>query len=136
MKIRLDLFNYPKQSYIIYQIILFGLGFTVITIINVFTIMNYFVFIVGYFRGWLVISIGFYIIVYSSDKILFVSKNEAHAKSISLLFFIIRYFIYSFICVLSIRLFNANIITMFLGLLSLKIIIFVDNFLQKNGGEI
>ncbi|MFV0424494.1 MAG: hypothetical protein ACK5K7_02900 [Bacilli bacterium] len=91
--------------------------------------------LIGYFTGCLAITIGFYLIIFSADKVLSNANDEKHAKTISLMYVILRYVIYLLICGISIKIFDANILAIIIGMFSLKIIIFIDSIIQKNGGE-
>lgn len=132
---KLDLFNKPQTSYGVYQGILFLKGSFIIYIISLFLDFNLLRALIGYFTGCLAITIGFYLIIISADRILSNSSNEKQAKSLSLMFFIGRYIIYLLVCGLSVTLFDANIITIVIGMFSLKFIIFIDNIIQKSGGD-
>lgn len=129
----LDLFNKPGKSYLIYQGLLFIVGVVVIFILSLFIEFNLVSTLVGYFTGCLAITIGFLLIIYSANRILY-TATEKNAKSVSLMYFTLRYIVYLAICGLAIILFNANILAIIIGMFSLKIIIYVDNILVKNGG--
>lgn len=131
----LDLFNKPLKSYLIYQGMLLVIGFFIITITSFLIKFNAYRVLIGYFTGCIAITLGFIIIIYSADKVLMNANNEKHAKNINLLYFVFRYFLYIAICGFSIRLFDANILAIVVGMFSLKVIIFIDNILYKNGGE-
>lgn len=131
----LDLFNNPQKSYIIYQSILISIGYILIYILSLFLKFNIIGVMIGYFTGCLAITIGFYLIIFSADKVLSNANDEKHAKTISLMYVILRYVIYLLICGISIKIFDANILAIIIGMFSLKIIIFIDSIIQKNGGE-
>ncbi len=133
---KLDLFNKPVKSYLIYQSILLVIGFVFIFVLSYFIDLNVLNVAIGYFTGCFAITIGFLLIVYSSDKILDSVYTTKSAKSISLMYFSFRYMLYLVICGISIKFFNANILAIIVGMFSLKFIIYIDSILTKNGGDI
>ncbi len=132
---KLDLFNRPVKSYLVYQAILYVIGFVVIIFLAKLFNFNTLNAITGFTTGCLAITIGFLVIVYSSSKVIERASNAKDAKLITSLYFIARYVVYILLCGFAVEFLNANIIAMFIGMLSLKIIIFVDSILNKNGGE-
>ncbi len=132
----INMFKNPIKTFIVYEVLL-NLIMLVISYVTALQFsLSFMKLYGGFFIGSLVITIGFIIIVFTADTVLDRAQNEKQAKNISLLFFICRYAIYITICGLAIKIYDINLITMFLGLLTIRLIIVIEHFRdKKTGGE-
>ncbi len=131
-----NLFEKPVFSFISYEVIINVIAALIMYVISLYSSFNFLNLIGGFVCGSFAITIGFIIIVYCADYVLDKAKEERHAKNISLMFFILRYIIYFIVSGIAIKFLNVNVITLILGLFTIRIIIIVDHFIdKKTGGE-
>ncbi len=132
----INIFKSPIKTFIIYEVIFNILVYLVTLVISQFYTLSIYKVFGGFLVGSISITIGFIILVFSADTVLDKATNEKQAKNISLLFFICRYAIYITICGLAIKLYDINLLTMFLGLITIRLIIVIEHFRdRKLGGE-
>ncbi len=124
----------PIKSFFSYQFILHIVISIIIVLLSFIFDFNLLLVYLGFLVGTIAISIGFVLLVFSVDKILQSAKDEKQAKTMSLLFFILRYAIYLGLSGVAITFFKVNILSLILGFFTLRIVIYIDHFVNRNGG--
>lgn len=131
MKNNFDLYNYPVKSFISYQFINIIFSILIFLLIAIFTKASFLSLFLGYACGVFAITLGFLIIVKSADNILKNASDEKSAKQYTILFLILRFIVYGVIAVFAMSVLEVNLLTLFLGYFSIKLIIYVDHIVNR-----
>ncbi len=118
---KMNLDSNPVSTFIIYEVILSLIAFGVF----IFIPYNFEKLFFGYLLGVIAITIGFNLIVKHTDQVLEMF-DIGKGKRKALFNYLFRMSIYAAFAILAVNILKLNVITFFIGLLTIKLIIYLD----------